>query len=97
MRRANLVQTQAKAKVVTIAEKDFEINQHVLVPKHTKLGEKEKAALLEKYQITLKDLPKISMKDPAISHLELTQEDVIKVERPSATTKTTVFFRRVGK
>jgi DNA-directed RNA polymerase subunit H len=83
--------------VVVIVEKDFEINQHVLVPKHTKINEKEKEALLEKYQITLKDLPKISMKDPAVAHMELTQEDVIKIERPSATTKTTVFYRRVGK
>jgi DNA-directed RNA polymerase subunit H len=83
--------------VVTIAEKDFEINQHVLVPKHTKMSEKEKETLLAKYQITLKDLPKISSSDPAVSHMELTQDDVIKVERPSPTSKTTVFYRRVGK
>jgi len=83
--------------VVVIAEKDFEINQHILVPKHSKLNEKEKEALLAKYQITIKDIPKISKNDPAIADLELTQSDIIKIERPSATTRTTVFFRRVGK
>ena len=84
-------------KVVVIVEKDFEINQHVLVPKHTKLNEKEKEALLAKYQITLKDLPKISANDPAITHMELTSEDIVKIERPSPTSKSTVFYRRVGK
>jgi DNA-directed RNA polymerase subunit H (RpoH/RPB5) len=83
--------------VVVIAEKDFETGQHVLVPKHTKLGEKEKESLLAKYQVTLKDFPKISMKDPAVAHMELTTKDIIKIERPSPTAKSTIFYRKVGK
>lgn len=86
-------------KVVIIAakDKDFEISQHILVPKHSKLNDKEKTELLEKYKITFKDLPKISMKDPAISHLDLTNEDIVKIERASPTSKRTIFYRRVVK
>ncbi len=83
--------------MVVIAEKDFEISQHVLVPKHTKLSDKERETLLSRYQITIKDLPKISATDPAISHMEVTTDDIIKIERPSATSKSTVVYRRVGK
>ncbi len=83
--------------IIAEKEKDFDISQHVLVPKHTKLSDKEKIELMEKYKITLKDLPRISMKDPAISHLDITTEDIIKIERPSLTSKTTVFFRKVVK
>jgi DNA-directed RNA polymerase subunit H len=85
--------------VVFIAkkEKEFEVSQHVLVPKHTKLSEKEKKDLMDKYKITFRELPRISLKDAAISHLELEPEDIVKIERPSPTSKNTVFFRRVVK
>ena len=84
--------------MILIAKKQsFDVSQHILVPKHTKLSEKEKKELLENYKITLRELPRISMKDPAIASLDLTSDDVIKVERPSATTEHTVFYRRVVK
>lgn len=75
----------------------FVVGQHILVPKHSKLSQKEKIVLLEKYKISLNELPRISMKDSAIEHLELTNEDVIKIERSSPTSKNTVFYRRVVK
>lgn len=84
-------------KVVIIAEKTFDISQHILVPKHKKLNEKEKKELLEKYNISLKDLPKISITDPAIKSLDPEVDDIIKIERPSSTAKTTIFYRRVVK
>ncbi len=79
------------------AEKPNEINvlKHVLVPHHSKLGETEKAKLLEKYKISLKELPRISRNDPAISHMDVTTDDVIKIIRPSKTSKTSVYYRRV--
>ena len=85
--------------MVTIAQKSksFEISDHVLVPKHSKMSEKAKRELLEKYKISMKDLPRISMKDPAVAHLELTTDDVIEICRPSATSNTTLFYRRVVK
>ena len=87
-----------KAKVVkkpVKKEEKFDVSIHYLVPKHTKLSEKEKNNVLETYKITLNDIPHIFMDDPAIAHLELTTEDIIKIERPSETTGTSIFYRRV--
>ena len=68
-----------------------------MVPKHTKISDKEKKELLEEYRISLKDLPRITMSDPAIAGMDLTTDDVIRVDRPSPTSKNTVFYRRVVK
>ena len=40
----------------------FKVEDHKLVPKHTKLSEAETKKLLEAYQITIKELPKILKK-----------------------------------
>ena len=37
--------------------------KHILIPRHIKLSEKEKKELLEKYNITLAELPRIMKKD----------------------------------
>ena len=49
--------------------------------------------MLEKYSITIKELQKISKKEPAIQHLKGKIGDVIKVTRASATAGTTQFYR----
>jgi DNA-directed RNA polymerase subunit H len=85
-------------KVIIIAkEKEFEISQHVLVPKHTKLSEKETQELLAKYNISVKQLPSISAKDPAIAGLDVGVGDIVKIQRFSPTSKITVFYRKVVK
>lgn len=73
----------------------LDVTKHVLVPKHTKLNQKEKQRLFEKYNISEAELPKISKKDPAIAKLKLKPGDVIMIERPSATAGKTVFYRVV--
>jgi DNA-directed RNA polymerase subunit H len=50
---------------------------------------------LEKYHITLKELPKISKKDPAIGHLNVKEGDVVKVVRESPTAGEAIFYRGV--
>lgn len=72
-----------------------DVTKHVLVPKHTKLSQKEKQELLEKYDISEAELPKISKKDPAIEHLNLKPGDVIMIERPSLTAGKAIFYRVV--
>lgn len=75
---------------------DFEITQHRLVPKHTKLSEEEKQKLLQDYNITLSRLAFIKTSDPVLKNmLDLKSGDVIKVERKSPTAKQTVFYRVV--
>jgi len=53
---------------------------HVLQPKHSKLKESEVKDVLEKFNIALAQLPKISRKDPAIPE-DSKKGDVVKIER----------------
>ena len=73
----------------------FEVSKHTLVPKHSKLNEKDKKELLEKYKVSTKDLPKIRKKDPAIQHLGVKVGDVVKVTRKSPVAGEAVFYRSV--
>lgn len=73
----------------------FEVAKHVLVPKHSKVSEKEQKELFEKYAIGLQNLPRIFRKDPAIADMDLKEGDIIKVLRKSPTAGETVFYRRV--
>ncbi len=76
-------------------KKKPDVSKHVLVPKHIKLSEKEKKELFDKYNITLRELPKILKKDPSIKHLNLKQGNVIKIVRKSSTAEESVFYRGV--
>jgi DNA-directed RNA polymerase subunit H len=78
-----------------MAEKKKIIIKHTLVPEHVKLSEDEKKELLEFHNITIKDLPKILVGDPAIKHLEAVEGDIIKILRISPTSGSAVFYRGV--
>jgi DNA-directed RNA polymerase subunit H len=71
------------------------IVEHTLVPMHSKLSEKETKELFELHNITIKELPKIFIDDPAIRHLDVKENDVIKIIRNSPTAGKTVFYRGV--
>jgi len=73
----------------------FKIEEHSLVPKHEKISDKEKKDLLEKYQITLKELPKIMKKDPVIKEIGAKPGDIIKITRKSETAGESIFYRCV--
>jgi DNA-directed RNA polymerase subunit H len=70
--------------------------RHILVPKHEKISDKEKEALLAKYNISMKELPKIPINDAALQGMELKVGDVIKITRPSPTAGRAVFYRGVS-
>lgn len=55
---------------------------HILQPKHSKLKPDEVAKLLEKYNISLTQLPKIKIHDAALPP-DCEVGDVIKIERKS--------------
>lgn len=65
------------------------------MPKHVKLSDKEKEALLKKYNATLKELPKILKTDQAIANLNAKPGDVIKIIRESSTAGKSVFYRGI--
>lgn len=76
-------------------KKKIIVKSHVLIPKHIKLSEKEKKELFEKYNISLKELPKIKKNDPAIAQLNAEVGDVIKIIRKSPTAGEAIFYRGV--
>jgi len=73
----------------------FKVDKHILTPKHLKLGEREKAQLFEKYNVTSKELPKVLKTDSAIKELEVKPGDIIKIIRKSATAGESSFYRVV--
>ncbi len=75
--------------------KKIDVKKHLLVPKHTKVSDKEKKELLEKYNISINELPKIRKKDPVIKELEPKAGDIIKIIRKSPTSREMVFYRGV--
>ncbi|MBI2650034.1 DNA-directed RNA polymerase subunit H [Candidatus Woesearchaeota archaeon] len=74
----------------------FKVDKHILTPKHSKLGEREKAQLLEKYHVTSKELPKILKTDSAIKELDSKPGDIIKITRKSPTAGDAFFYRVVA-
>lgn len=69
--------------------------KHSLVAKHVKLSEKEKSEVLQKYNISVFELPRIFKSDPAVKNLELKEGDVVKILRKSLTAGESVFYRRI--
>ena len=67
---------------------------HILQPKHIKLKADEVRALLEKYNLSLTQLPKIKNDDPALPE-GCKIGDVIKIERKEED-KLHVYYRVVA-
>jgi DNA-directed RNA polymerase subunit H (RpoH/RPB5) len=76
-------------------EKEIDIFQCELVPKHVLISEKEKSALLHELNINLKQLPRITLKDPAIAKFSAKKGDVIKIIRDSPTAGECIYYRVV--
>lgn len=82
-------------KKATKSKVSIDVKSHTLVPKHSKLSEKDKKELFEKYMITVNDLPGIAITDPVIVDLDVEEGDVIRIERRSPTAGITLFYRGV--
>ena len=76
-------------------KEEFNIFDHILVPKHVLLTPEEVTNVLKKFNITLNQLPKISVKDPAVKTLDAKKGDVVKILRKSQTAGISEFFRIV--
>lgn len=73
----------------------FDVKQHILVPKHEKLTQKQRQELFKNYNIKPEDLPRILITDPAIAHLNPKPRDVIKITRKSPTAGISIYYRIV--
>jgi DNA-directed RNA polymerase subunit H len=75
--------------------KDADIRKHLLVPEHSKLNKTEIKELLDRYNISINELPKIVASDPAIQKLNAKPGDVIKIKRKSPTSEESIYYRVV--
>lgn len=71
------------------------ITNHVLVPNHIVLSDKEKKDLLTKYDIEANQLPKILTTDPVSLSIEAKAGQVLKIIRESHTAKESIAYRLV--
>lgn len=71
------------------------ILKHRFVPKHEILKDEEKKELLEKYNISLRQLPKIMAKDIIVKSISAKVGDVLKITRKSPTAKESIYYRVV--
>ena len=78
-------------------EKEFKLSQHSLVPKHEILSEKEKEAVLKKYNISKNQLPKILYSDPIIKEINAKVGDLIKITRNSKVAGKSIYYRIVSR
>ena len=76
-------------------KKKFKTDKHFLIPKHVKLSDTQKEKVLEKYHISLKELPKILKTDASIVPLNSKPGDIIKITRDSLTASEAIFYRVV--
>jgi DNA-directed RNA polymerase subunit H len=85
-----------------VAESDFNVLEHDLVPEHHLMSEEEVKEKLSELKITKDQLPKIRKGDACIRLLEkihgpIAEGRVIKIVRKSATAETFEVYRLVIK
>ena len=73
----------------------MEIRKHIMVPPHETMSGNEVKKLLEKYGITKKELPKISLDDPVTKEMKSKVGDVLKITRKSAIAGISYYYRIV--
>jgi DNA-directed RNA polymerase subunit H (RpoH/RPB5) len=76
-------------------KKQFDIMNHMLVPQHEVISEKEKEELFKKYNITPDQLPKILDTDPVSVFIGAKPGQIVKIIRNSHTAKQAVAYRFV--
>ena len=86
------------AKKVKRKFKKIDITRHELVPKHIIMSKEEVDVLLNKFEIKLVKLPRISIDDPVIQMLGGKVNDVVRIIRKSETSvDTSDYYRFVVK
>jgi len=92
--KLSLSKAREYAKKLSVSE-TFDIFKHQLMPEHRILNEDEKKAILEKYKITEKQLPKILVTDPAILAIGGNVRDIVEITRKSPVAGETKYYRVV--
>jgi len=85
------------AKVKEEEEKEYDVLNHTLVPKHTVMTAEEVKEILTKHNITAVQLPRILNSDAAVKAVGAKEGDVLKIVRNSPTAGITTYYRIVRK
>jgi len=75
--------------------KQIDITKHVLMPPFRKLTDEEINKVLIKFNISLLQLPQISIKDPMAKAVKADINEVLEIEHKSPTGNKDLFYRRV--
>ena len=78
-------------------KKKIDVLLHELVPKHYLLTKEETKELLDKFKISVTDLPQIFEKDPVAIAIGAKEGDVVKIVRQSETTVKSIDYYRFVK
>ena len=79
-----------------MANKEFDVKEHVLVPKHRIVSLEEKEEIKKKYRINSDNqFPKIIKKDPIVKSLDANNGDLLEIIKKSSVAGETVYYRIV--
>ncbi len=76
---------------------DIDVFNSRLSPQYRIMLKEELDQLLSKYNIVIKDLPKIKVNDPAVKLLDAKEGDVLEIKRNSKTAGQYNYYRLVVK
>ena len=73
----------------------FNITQHEIVPRHILLGEEDAKKVLNEFQATKQQLPKLLSTDPVAKYYGMKSGDICKIIRHSPMTGESFYYRMV--
>ena len=76
---------------------DIDVSLSRLSPRYRILVKEEAEAVLSKYKVIYRDLPKIKLTDPAVKMLNASDGAVIEITRKSPTAGESKYYRLVVK
>ena len=74
---------------------EFDIQKHMLVPKHEIMTEDEILTEFVDVDYNFKNLPKIKVDDPVVKDIDAKENDILRITRESDTAGTFVTYRIV--